>query len=325
MSLIVEHRVAREDKAKIVLHEFKNSFKKNSNAIYGFVEGKDDISFYQGLIENAIPGDWSVHLWVAGGKDGVVEIHSDLDWRRFNKHQIVFFIDKDLSGFTEEATPKDINIYVTDNYSIENDIVNSDTCERVLREVCGFSELSHEKAEKIKKHFIKQLESFQKSLIPIMSNIVIWRKNNIRANLNDICMKHAFRIAKGHLEKISKPKGNENLVLYIHAQCNLQVTNEKLASDIAIEFEKNKHYKKYARGKYLLWFFVEFCLSIYKDYRNLAFVKIDNKPKKTTNLSQSNAIVLIAPRCRIPQSLKTFFENTINNWKQLYETQRNES
>ena len=317
MSLIVEHRAARKDKAKIVLHEFKIRFKKNSNIIYGFVEGKDDPSFYRGFIENTIPGDWSIDLWSVGGKDGVIEIYSCLDWRIFNKHQIVFFIDKDLSEFTEEATPKDINIYVTDNYSIENDIVNANTCDRVLREVCGISELSHEKSDKIKTQYIKQLELFQRSLIPVMSNIVVWRKNNMRANLNDIYMKHAFCITKGHLTKKSKPNGCDNLVKYIHTQCNLLVTNEKSASDIAIEFEKNQHYKRYTRGKYLLWFFVEFCLSIYRDYKNLGFVKIDNKPKMTTNLSQSNAIVLIAPRCRMPLSLKIFFENTIEKYVTL--------
>ena len=319
MSLIAEHRTARKNKAKIVLHEFKIRFKKNCNIIYGFVEGKDDPSFYRGFIENIIPSDWSVELWSLGGKDGVIDIYSYLDWRRFNKHQIVFFIDKDLSEFIKEAAPKDINIYVTDNYSIENDIVNANTCDRVLREVCGFSELSYEKAGKIKTHFIGQLEIFQRSLIPVMSNIVIWRKNNIKANLNNICMKHAFRINMGRLKKIAKPKGCENLVEYIHAQCNLPMNNEKLASDISIEFEKNEHYKKYTRGKYLLWFLVEFCLSIQRDYNKLGFVQIDNKPKMTTNLSQPNAIVLIAPRCRLPLSLKQFFKNTIEKYMELKE------
>jgi hypothetical protein len=113
-----------------------------------------------------------------------------------------------------------MNIYVTEKYSIENNIVNQNTCERVLREICGFAE------------------------------------------------------------------------------------TEK-------EFEDHKQYKNYTRGKYLLWFLVEFCLSIHKDYNKLEFVKIKKKAKMVTTLSQSNAIALIAPRCKIPKTLKIFFKNTI--------------
>jgi hypothetical protein len=105
MSLISEHRKSRANKSRIVLHEFKIRFKKNSNTIYGFVEGKDDPSFYRGFIDNNIPDNWHVELWCAGGKDNVLDIYSNFDWRSFHKRQILFFIDRDLSEFTKESIP----------------------------------------------------------------------------------------------------------------------------------------------------------------------------------------------------------------------------
>jgi len=317
MSLISEHRKTRENRSQIALHEFKIRFKKNSNAIYGFVEGKDDPCFYLGFIENCIPDDWHIELWDVGGKDGVLDVYSKFDWRSFRKNQVLFFVDRDLSIFTKESIPNEMNIFVTQNYSIENDIVNPDTCDRILREVCGFSQLEYDKSDKIKTHFDEQLEYFQKSLIPVMSNIIIWRIDNKKACLNDIYMKHIFKINNGILSAISRPKNKDNLVLYIHDQCNLEITKRNSVAKITREFEEKKHYKKYIRGKYLLWFLVEFCLSIYKDCKTLSFIEIEKKPKMVTTLSQSNAIILIATRCKIPLPLKTFFENTIEKYVAL--------
>ena len=317
MTLITEHRESRTNKSRIVLHEFKIRYKKNSNTIYGFVEGNDDPCFYRGFIDNNIPDDWNVELWGVGGKDKVLEVYSGFDWRSFQKSQILFFIDRDLSEFTKESIPNEMNIFVTEKYSIENDIVNQNTCERILREVCGFSDLEYESTDKIKMQFDQQLECFQRSLIPVMSNIIIWRKNNKKVCLNDIYMKHAFRITNGILSVISRPKNKANIVQYIHHQCNLEITNEDLAAEIAKHFENSEHYKKFTRGKYLLWFLIEFCLSIYRNYNTLTFVKLKKKPRMVTTLSLSNAIILIGPRCKIPKTLKTFFENTIDKYVAL--------
>lgn len=319
MSLISEHRKTRENKSRIALHEFKNRFKKDSKTIYGFVEGKDDPCFYRGFLDNSIPEDWNVELWPSGGKDSVFEIYSTFDWRSFNKNQILFFVDKDLSEFTNRSIPNKNNIFTTDNYSIENDIVNSNTCDRILREICGFTELKYDDSDKIKDLFDKQLELFQKALIPVMSNIISWRMENRKACLNDICMKHLFKIEKGVLLEISKPKNKESKIVYIHDQCNLEVNNKESITEIVIAFEKEYHYRKFTRGKYLLWFLVEFCLSIHKDYNNLPSVMITKKPKMVVSLSQSNAIAIVGLRCKIPKTLREFLENTINKYVAIKE------
>ncbi len=320
MSLISEHRKAREDKAKIVLHEFKLRYKKNSVNIYGFVEGKEDPCYYRGFIEHNIPNDWNVELWPAGGKDQVYKIFSAFDWRIYNKNQIIFFIDRDLSEFENETVLNKPNIFITDNYSIENDIVNKSTCDRVLREICGFSELKYEESDKIKIAFDEQLDLFKKALIPVMSNIILWKKKKKKPCLNDIYMKHIFKIKKGFLSEILKPNKKLNLVVYIHEQCNLEISNEDEVVPIIADFETKKHHHKFIRGKYLLWYLVEFCLSIFKDYDKLSFVSISNKPKAVVNLSQSNAVAQVAPRCKMPESLKLFFENTMENYIAFKET-----
>ena len=114
-----------------VYHEFLTRYKKTAMCVYGFVEGKDDPSFYRGAIEHMLPKEWTVDLWSVGNKDKVIQLYADFDWVRFPKNRVVFFIDRDLSEFLKETLPVQNNVYITDKYSIENDIVSRDTCDRV--------------------------------------------------------------------------------------------------------------------------------------------------------------------------------------------------
>ena len=79
-------------------HEFLSRFSKSKKVVYGFVEGKEDPCFYRGFIEYSIPDDWEVELWPAGNRDQVFRIHRDIDWRRFPKKRVCFFVDRDLSA-----------------------------------------------------------------------------------------------------------------------------------------------------------------------------------------------------------------------------------
>lgn len=74
-------------------HEFLLRYSETAKVVYGFVEGKEDPCFYRGLIESLLPKDWNIELWSAGNKDRVYGIHDAIDWRRFKKSRICFFVD----------------------------------------------------------------------------------------------------------------------------------------------------------------------------------------------------------------------------------------
>lgn len=314
------HKEALEETETIVLHEFKLRYKKKSNTIYGFVEGKEDPCFYRGFMENSIPNDWKVELWSASNKDNVYKIYLKFDWRKFDRNQILFFVDRDLSEFLEKKYVSAENIYITDRYSIENDIVEKNTCDRVLRELCGFHNLEYGEFEKITNLFELQLDVFQKALIPVMSSILYWHRNNLlkkKSGLNNILMKHIFSIEKGIVKLNANPNNKENIIVYAHEQCNINPINREIIALIAKDFEENNHYKKFVRGKYLFWFLVEFCISINKHCMTLDFISIVHQPKMAVNLCQTNGVVQIAPRCRMPDSLKHFLKKTVLKYVQL--------
>ena len=77
-------------------HEFLQQYRKKST-IYGFYEGKDDVSFYTSYIQNITNNKVIYNYKFIGNKKRLVAFYNEFDWRRFDRHQICFFMDRDLS------------------------------------------------------------------------------------------------------------------------------------------------------------------------------------------------------------------------------------
>lgn len=307
-SMLSVHAAAINSKAASY-HEFLLRYAKTTTTVYGFVEGKTDPAFYRGFIEHILPEEWDVELWPAGNKGAVLKIHSDIDWRRFPKKRVCFFVDQDLSLLLGEKVSSEVNIYATDSYSIENDIVRRGTVRRALTEVFGLASVGHEELDRVCDLYEAELERFMSALIPVMAWILFWRRNNISANLNDICMQHLFQINSGAIQVIPNPKGHADHCEYIHSQC--QVVQDATAdiSQFVAVFSKASTYRRFVRGKYLMWFLVEFCLSIHSK-ASLFFSTVTDAPKMNVSISHSNCVQILGPRARVPSSLRQFINQT---------------
>jgi hypothetical protein len=304
MSMIATHATALGSMVASH-HEFLLRYSKNSKTVFGFVEGKEDPAFYRGFIELLLPDDWDVELWPAGNRDQVYRIHAGLDWRRFPKGRICFFVDRDLSDLIPEALVTDSNIYITDGYSIENSIVNKTMCRRILTEICGFANAEHSDVDDVCELFSKQLEAFYLALIPVMAWILFWRRNAKKANLNDVPMHQLFCVKDGCLKMCPLPKAIGSVADFIHSKCNVVVDPAANQAMLETEIMKNASYRKFARGKYVLWFLVEFCLTARRDIAVL-FKTLKTPPPMHVTLSTKNAVAVFGNRARMPSSLRTF-------------------
>ena len=290
-------------------HEFLVRFSKTKKVVYGFVEGKDDLGFYCGFIEHLIPDDWEVELWHAGGKDKVIQIHKYINWRRFPKKRVCFFIDRDLSNLIPDKLPSDRNIYVTDKYSIENSIVTRGTCRRILTEVCGFSNVSHKEMDQVCNQFKTELKTFLVAMIPTMARILYWRREKEKANLNNINIGKMFSVKNGSVS-VNKPFTTElSRMEYIHRSAGIPFDTAIDTSLVNAEFSKASTYRKFVRGKYVLWFLVKFCKSVHENF-TLFFPTCAKQPKIKVFMSTANAVTIIGNRARIPESLRTFITDT---------------
>lgn len=290
-------------------HEFLARYRKNARVVYGFVEGKEDPSFYRGCIDSLLPQDWQVDLWPAGNKDKVVQLHDEFDWERYHREQVMFFMDRDLSDFLGEALPSAENVYITDSYSIENDIVNRSTCDRLLVEILNLTKVTREEREDILNVFEQQLLIFAQELTMVMVWIIHWRRSGEKPCLNDIMMNHLFDIDAGTVQITESPRGLSSREEYIHKQCNIRLDLSTDLTAIEEEFRRAQGVQRFVRGKFLLWFMVKFVLSVHKEIASFSKVVL-TPPKKVVDLGISNAVAIAGTRARMPKSLKDFLERT---------------
>jgi hypothetical protein len=308
MSMLKVHAAALGSKIASY-HEFLARYSKTKQVVYGFVEGKEDPCFYRGFIEHFLPEDWEVELWPAGNRDQVLRIHRDLDWRRFPKKRVCFFVDRDLSELIPEVLPSDTNIFVTDRYSIENSIVNRGTCRSMLTEVFGFSNVSHAEMDRVCDQFESELENFFIAMVPTMAHILFWRRTSAKANLNDINIGKLFSIQGGALVVDGSSGAEAARIKYVHDSVGIILDPTIDISTEQAEFRKVSAYRSYVRGKYVMWFLVEFCKSIHEAAASF-FAACAAPPKMKVSISATNAVTIIGNRARVPQSLRTFLSNT---------------
>ncbi len=308
MSMLAVHLAALGSKLASY-HEFLARYSKGASVVYAFVEGKEDPCFYRGFIDHMLPDEWDVELWPAGNKDQVYRIHSSIDWRRFPKSRICFFVDRDLSDIIPERLILDRNIYVTNGYSIENDVVKKAVCRRLLTELYGFAVADHKALDAVASLFEKELEVFLRKMVPIMTWIVHWRRRGERPNLNDILMRDLFVFVEGRLQCNPTPSGKGNVSLYIHDRCKITFDPGVEITPIMAEFEQGNVYRTLVRGKYVFWFLVKFCESVHQGASAL-FPGCAGVPKLNVTLSPTNGMAVIGTRARVPSSLRAFLEST---------------
>lgn len=309
MGTVDKLRQEREGRT-VPLAQFLDDYKKDAAKLcYGFVEGKDDPSYYRTVIKNRINNDCKILLYPSGGKGNVKYIYDEIHKRDLPNNRIVYFMDRDLSSIIEDGKIIiDSHVYITDNYSIENDILNTDTLESVMQDLLGFCTTPMEDVEKVKKLYNEQLLDFETKMLPIMANIIMWKRKAIEpAYYNKLKVKDIFKISNGQLQqKVTDDRKTE--ILYKQSKVDYSKYNKDDVDSLITELQEKSIIHKIVRGKYLAVFFIMFCNSVYKESANLGIPAPTNNGRE---LSNRDIMETIAPRARVPQSLKNFIDNTI--------------
>lgn len=293
----------------VPLSRFYSDFKKDSPKVYyGFVEGKDDPSYYRTIIKQKINSDCFVVLYPSDGKEVVKYVFDEIRSRNYPIDKVVYFMDRDLSNIINDLNiVNDPYVYVTDNYSIENDILNEDTLVSIMQDLLGFCATPLEELHMIQRIYNQQLRSFENKMLPIMANIIMWKRRSYNpANYNNLKIEDIITVKNGILS--FKTSEEETIkILYTQSNVDCSKQDEKEVNNIVTEVSKKGLCKQIIRGKYLASFFVLFCNSIYND---CAVIGV-KKTHKGRCLCNRDIMETVAPRSRVPQSLIDFIDKTI--------------
>jgi len=308
MDMLEIHEAARESD-NVPYHEFLQYYKIGEQIVYGFVEGKDDFSFYRRHIESNLSDGWDVKLIKSDNKAKVLKTFDDMEWSRFPKKRVCFFVDRDLSEFLGGEKRSGENLYVTDNYSIENEVVNFKTMECFLEDALGVTDVNSTEFELIRNLFESNLMAFSKAMAPVMAQILLWRRAGANASLDNIEPKRFFIFEEGKIRLKLSFEPPERRIHHAASKVKVPQATSKEINDTEAEFRGKQGLEKYIRGKYLLWFFVQCAKEIHGEIPHICEKYKNKKPPKVhIELSVKNAIFVLGPRVRCPSSLKTFLE-----------------
>jgi hypothetical protein len=294
-------------------HEFLLRYKASARTVYAIVEGKEDPMFYRGLIEGCLPTEWKVELVPAGRRENVTRAVSAFDWTRFSRRRVCFFVDRDLSDFLPGLNVQAENVYVTDNYSIENDLVTPAVFMRLLEEAMNVTGLRPKETEDLLEKFRIADAQFREAMVPVMAQAILWRRNGQRPCLDQIRPRDILDVTDGSVSPKRECCARTVLLARVAASVDLTVSCESDVAQVEREFRQKRGVERFIRGKYLLWFLVEFAHHVHKSLSRHV-PRIRSSPKPRISLGVGNAMVLAAPRVRCPTSLRAFLDGTYGQY-----------
>lgn len=289
--------------------EFLCSYKKNH--IYAYVEGKDDVPYYRSVIEHHITSNMPVNVIGMGGKKYVKELYEKIDWLNYDEKQITFYIDRDYSDYLKESLPIGPNVYITDEYSLENTIINDDTFIRYICDHMGIIDMEEHVIQGLKDNFITTLDEYHSLFIPITTMILHWKKCNISLNLKNVVLDKffSFMLNENGSAILLKYKCDtkEDMIKKLAGQCGIAKIQSLRDFQISIEndLKENNCFKKLLRGKFLSWFFVKYIDCVTNN--SLQILGIE-KCSSNITLGVSNAVAVLVSKAKPCVSLREFIQ-----------------
>lgn len=298
--------------SNVPYNDFLLFYQMGKKMVYGFIEGKTDPSFYRTFLENVLPDRWECKLIQAGNKDKVLALYAAFDWSRFPRKAVCFFVDRDLSEFLGGEKYQGNNLFVSDNYSIENELMTEHTFERTLDEVCAVGSLQPAEMQKLKELFQINLALFKEALACVMAQIILWRRaqkngNNFIARLDSVKVKTLFEFNSGVIALKPAFTSATSRVQYAADAVEAPISSEAELQAAETEFRDKAGIEKFVRGKYLISFFLE-CTESLRLAIPILFKRHAQTPGKTAGVGEGNAMMIIGPRVRCPATLLSFLE-----------------
>ncbi len=190
-------------------------------------------------------------------------------------------------------------MYVTDYYSIENHLVSSDLLICVWRHLLKQGE---DGTLALKMEFEESLKMFYKLVLPIMAWILFHRRAGAPLNLSNIRLRRLIRMDTDFQVRYTKKK----LFHELGKTCGV-ATGTWPKGRKALEKELNAlEPKTFVRGKFELWFFVQFIQRVIEGHQKASKEVGSKKLKVHLNLTSENAIQILCARAKMSSAFHNF-------------------
>ncbi len=308
--------------SNIPYHEFLLRYNPNKKQVFAFYEGNEDGSFYGRFLEGVIGNDWELEEIVVGCKNNVVKLWKDFNWDIYNPKQIAFFVDQDLSYWLNETTEYGENVFVTDEYSIENYVVNSLSFKSWLCHYQGFARVSKKDLQNMIDEYILNIEKFKCEMSLIMAQAVVAKRHNNSISLNAFKLSRGknliFKVHEGHLDFEIRKDNEYQTKWNLSSKHDLEISEQQ---DLFNRYPE--HYS--VRGKWILFFMAEMGVYMRLNVKKFApSLYFEGKKLHPTcgEISTAKCLATLAPYSmrNAPESLNRFLDGTYRMYIHEIET-----
>jgi hypothetical protein len=232
-----------------IFHDFRVRFYGDATSLHVFFEGAEDLIYYMPILRQALHGADIFH-YVCGGKPKVKELRDDIYRGDFKKSRCAFFVDRDYDDYLGTQIPADERTYISEYYSIENDIVSDSGLNTLLLDLVGLNKTDPE-YKLIMTRYAAANAAFVSLLRPFCAWTIAARRARHKTNLNNVKIENCIQLGKHGVPA----KKIEAFDIYRKA---VGLPNLKLSiSDVKCEIKNvcQGEERLWIRGKFYLWFF----------------------------------------------------------------------
>lgn len=287
--------------------EFLYRYNPKKRQAFVFYEGDEDASYYHKFLEQSLGDNYDLEEIVAGSKDNVLKLQRDFDWQNYNEKQIVFIVDRDLSYWLNEDSSNSVNIYTTDEYSVENYVAHPQMFRIWLQMFKGFARAQKKEIDDMVAEFVELEEKFIETMIPTMARSIVAKRHNRLIHLKEYKFKKGLRISVEN-EHVTFSY-SEDAACYEKWGLTSQ-HDEEVIHQIELITKNRENFS--VRGKWLLYFLAEVGETMRMNANYFApSLSSEGKIPATCTVSSEQCLPVLAPHCNTPPcSLTDFLENT---------------
>lgn len=294
--------LAEEAKSDIAaMHQFRILYDPAQSSYHFFFEGEEDSLFFMPEARRYILEN-TAHIYDCGGKRNVIKVRDDIKSDGYDISACLFFVDRDYDDFLGSQVSLDDYTYITDNYSIENDMSSLSAARILMADILRISQADPE-FSRIEAAFTAAYQEFYLEIRALVGWILAAKEENCSPNLRNTTGLKNIITLEGIRPKLTK-KG------FVEFKKKV-VVNGKLPSLKAIlKWSRRLDLGAaglWVRGKYDMWFFQSIILAALGEAnlrRKAAGGRVISIP---TSLREGRIFEVLGGRTPVPTSLQQFY------------------
>lgn len=297
---------AAANTAQVEFNVFLSTFQPTGNALWAFVEGRDDLTFYSVQLKRLVPTSVGLHFVKAGTKNTVVKWCCDFVSRFGPNPRGMFFVDRDIDVLLDRKCDC-VRLFVTRWYSIENEACTDEAIVNYCVECLGVPSDAP-----VIGAFVTQFKTAWAQFLYVSQFFTAWlvavRRLSLQANINNIDFGKLFHVNSE--SALPEPRLSlQDSLAYLHNVSGGSTPLSEIPSsvlDSALADVSNGDLHALIRGKQAVWFLVR-----YLDIAESRARDAGHSLARRVNLNSANAVEIFSTRIAVPADLKSYMDATI--------------